>query len=250
MRRPPILLLVLLMAPIASHADDRVTEGKETGVFLAGWEAKEPVPLPIDAFDPRKGPDDAPVTVAVFSDFQCRPYCARAAEAVEGLAGHYAGKVRFVFKHYPLNGSCNPSTTTQMHAQACAAAFAAQCAGEQGRFWAMHDALFEADLADGIYEPLAYGVGLDVPRWKQCLASERVKEQIGTHARQGGAMGVSGTPNWVINGRKGGGMAPAKLEAVIRYELDKAGAALPDLLHLAPVELPGVQHLAPVEPPE
>ncbi len=230
MRYPLPVLLALVLLPMTSLAGDQVGVGKEMAQVLAEWEEKPVVDVPIDSFDPRRGPDDAPVTVAVFSDFQCRPFCARAAGMLEELAGRYS-EVRFVFKHYPLNGSCNPSTTTQMHGQACAAAFGAQCAGQQGFFWSYHDVLFETDLADGVYEPIARQLGLDVPRWRECVASEQVREQVGIHAAQGKSVGVRGTPSWVINGRKGSGLAPERLEALVRYELGKAGRHLPQPVH-------------------
>ena len=88
-----------------------------------------------------KGPRDAAITIVEFSDFQC-PHCAEAFPDLRKLVRSHSD-VRLVFRHYPLDSSCNASLPAPLHPNACLAAMAAECAGDQGRFWEYHDVLFE-----------------------------------------------------------------------------------------------------------
>src|SRR5438093_1453862 len=88
-----------------------------------------------------KGPEDAAITIVEFSDFQC-PHCAEAFPELRKLL-RSRSDVRLVFRHYPLDSSCNTSLPVPLHPNACLAAIAAECAGDQGRFWEYHDVLFE-----------------------------------------------------------------------------------------------------------
>ena len=110
--------------------------------------------------DASRGPANASVTVVEFSDFQC-PFCSRMATLLRQLETRYAGRVRRVFRDYPLS----------MHKDATRAAEAADCAGEQGRFWEMHDRLFEGqqDLSSGAIGRYALDIGLNVPTFSACL---------------------------------------------------------------------------------
>src|SRR5579863_6688201 len=85
--------------------------------------------VPVDTTDHVLGPEHAPVAIVEYGDFQC-PTCKQAAPTLKLLLERYSGRVRLVFRHFPLE---------QAHAQALAAAEAAECAGEQGKFWRMHD---------------------------------------------------------------------------------------------------------------
>src|SRR5262249_19965607 len=89
----------------------------------------------------RKGARDAPVAVVEFSDFQC-PYCAEAFRDLRELM-RTRPEVSLVFRHFPLDGSCNSHVSHSLHPDACLAACAAECAAKQGRFWEYHDLLFE-----------------------------------------------------------------------------------------------------------
>ena len=142
---------------------------------------------------------DAPVTVVEFSDYQC-PFCGRFfATTLPALKREYvdAGKVRYVFRDFPLD---------QLHPLARKAAEAAHCAGEQGKFWEMHDALFghPGALSPPQLAEHARSIGLDESKFDDCLASGRNAARIERGLADGAAAGVRGTPAFVIGKTKAG----------------------------------------------
>ena len=145
---------------------------------------------------PEKGPKDAPVLMIAFSDYEC-PYCRRAEDTVEQVLKAYDGKIRYVFRDYPL----------PFHKNAKPAAVAAGCAREQGKFWEYNQKLFKADLsADGL-KKTASEVGLDSTKFDACLAKNDTKT-IEQDIADGGSVGVNGTPAFFINGRSLSGAQP------------------------------------------
>ncbi|MFN3201481.1 MAG: thioredoxin domain-containing protein [Bradymonadia bacterium] len=168
---------------------------------------------PIEA-GPSRGPADAPITIVEFADFEC-PFCAKGAEVVEEVAKKYPGKVKVVFRDYPLG----------FHPQAVPAAVAARCAGKQGKFWAAYDALFalDAELPEGAIEKaLAEIKGLDMKALKACQASDEIKDAVAADAAVGSAAGVEGTPAFFINGIPLSGAQPLEaFSAIIDRELAK-----------------------------
>ena len=172
------------------------------------------------AGDPSRGPADAPVTIVEFSDFQC-PYCSRVIDTIKKIEETYAGKIRLVFRDYPL---------VQIHPNAARAAEAAACANDQGKFWAMHDLLFahqdKLDAAD--LKKNAADLGLDTAAFDQCLDSGRHAEGWRKDAADAERYGVSSTPAFFINGRLVVGAQPYEAFAqVIDDELARAGVAAP-----------------------
>ena len=156
---------------------------------------------------PRLG--EGPVEVVVYSDFQC-PACAVAAPVLSALAKE--GTVSLVYRYFPL---------VTIHANAEAAAKAAQAAAQQGRFWEFHDALFArqaawADLAApdaaAAFEAIAAEVDLDVPRWRSDAASPLVAETVASDRRNAEELRLSGTPTIFVDGVRYGG--PLNREAI------------------------------------
>jgi len=142
---------------------------------------------------PSLGRADAPVTLVEFSDFQC-PFCGRFfATTLPALKQDYidTGKLRYVFRDFPLD---------QLHPNARNAAAAAHCAGEQGKYWEMHDVLFQNQraLAPTQLTEYARTVGVAGPEFGQCVASGRYASQIERGLTDGAAAGVQGTPGFVI----------------------------------------------------
>ncbi len=165
---------------------------------------------------PSSGPADAPVTIVEFSDFEC-PYCARLLPTLEQVKRQYAGKVRVVYRHYPLTG---------IHPNAWKAAEAVLCADEQGRFWELHDLMFaeQGALTVGDLRAKAARLELDAEAFIRCLDSGRHYDAVLADVRAGDAAGVSGTPAMFVNGRFVGGAVPfATLAAIIDDELRRAG---------------------------
>ena len=167
----------------------------------------------IDETDHAWGPQTAPVTLLEYGDYEC-PYCGQAHYVVKELQKHVGNTMRFVFRHFPL---------TMMHPHALRAAEAAEAAGAQGRFWDMHDMLFENQQALDDHNLVLYAttLGLDVSRFIEDLAThihlDRIREDIRTGARSG----VNGTPTFMINGVRHDG--PFDLVSL----MNAVGAAMP-----------------------
>lgn len=163
---------------------------------------------PVSEADHRSGPDDAPVTLVEFGDFEC-PHCGAAYSIVEAVRRSMGASLRFAFRHFPL---------TQVHPHAFHAAEAAEAAGAQGKFWQMHGVLFEHQeaLEDADLVLHAKALHLDVQRLTSELASEAYADRIREHVRSGIRSGVNGTPTFFINGARydGSWEAPQLLAAL------------------------------------
>jgi protein-disulfide isomerase len=149
--------------------------------------------LPVDATDHSIGPAHAAVTVVEYGDFEC-PNCKQAAPAVKLLLEHFAGRIRFVYRHFPLE---------EVHALALHAAQAAECAGAQGKFWPMHDLLFEHQphLKLPQLRALADRLQLDLGRYDLEMNDTVYLQRVREHMRSGRDSGVRGTPGFFVNGR-------------------------------------------------
>lgn len=144
------------------------------------------------AIDPVRGPATAPITIIEFSDYQC-PFCARVNPTLDQVRKTYGDKVKIIFKDFPLAS----------HPQAPKASEAGHCAGEQGKYWEMHDHMFANQRALGVPELKQYavGLGLDAAKFNQCLDSGRHAGLVASGLAQGERMGVNSTPTLYINGR-------------------------------------------------
>ena len=157
------------------------------------------------------GPDNSTVTVTEFSDFEC-PFCGKAAPTVEQLKEEYSGRVRFVYKHFPL-----PS-----HSTAPKAAEAAECAGDQGKFWEMHDKMFanQKALFPNSLKSYAKDIGLNETAFSNCLDSGVMASRIQSDQQEGNSFGVRATPTFFINNIKIEGAQPlSEFERIINSEL-------------------------------
>ncbi len=162
---------------------------------------------------PSRGPKNAPITMVIFSEFQC-PFCSRIKPTIDQVESEYKGKVRVVFKHYPL----------PFHENAKPASMAAMAAGEQGKFWEMHDKLFanQQQLDRPSLDKYAQEIGLDMGKFKSAMDSGKFAAQIAADMKEAEAVGVNGTPATFINGRKIGGAYPyPTFKAIVDQELSK-----------------------------
>ena len=115
----------------------------------------------------------------------------------------YPDDVQIVFKNYPLDISCNANMKQPGHLYACKAAVMARCAGAQGRFWDMHDAIFALpELSVGTLDVLPDELGLSAELFAACVASDDVLENLQADIDQGKMLGVTGTPAIFVNGRR------------------------------------------------
>jgi protein-disulfide isomerase len=147
--------------------------------------------IPTDGF-PSLGPADAPITIVEFSDFQC-PYCrAWHQQTYQPLLDAYPGKIRIVYRDFPL---------TSIHPNAFPAAEAAQCANEQNDFWPYHDKLFNGEtLGDDVYRQYAQELNLDMTKFEACLTNHTYREAIQADSDFAVNLGVNSTPTFFING--------------------------------------------------
>jgi protein-disulfide isomerase len=168
-----------------------------------------------DGGRPARGPADAPITMIEFSDYEC-PFCKRAAPTVDQVLKAYAGKIKFVYRDYPL----------PFHASAMPASLAARCAERLGKFWEYHDKVFASpDLNPAKLKAVAGEVGLDQAKFDACFDQQEGRAAVEKDMEDGQSVGVNGTPAFFINGRMLSGAQPfERFKEVIDDEL-KAGAA-------------------------
>jgi protein-disulfide isomerase len=178
---------------------------KDQGTILAKVQAGPAAAAARPQVDPNKvyempigtsyvrGPKDAPVTITMFSDFQC-PFCAQAVPMVDEALKLYPDKVNFVMKQFPLR---------QIHPQADPAARAVLAAGKQGKFWEMHDELYKNSrtLSPESIKGIAEKIGLDTKKWEADMNSDEVKKQVDADMALGTKSDVRGTPTMFVNGK-------------------------------------------------
>jgi len=165
--------------------------------------------VPVGERDHVIGPATAPVTLVEYGDYEC-PYCGAAHVSVKQILGVLGDDVRFVFRNFPLS---------QIHQHAFQAANAAEAAEAQGKFWAMHDVLFENQRHLDTASLLGYAraLGLDLQRFGADLTQQTYAPRIREDFLSGVRSGVNGTPTFFVNGvRHNGGYDPESLLMAIR----------------------------------
>jgi protein-disulfide isomerase len=164
---------------------------------------------------PALGPSDAPVTVVEFSDFQC-PYCKSFAPTLKRLEQNFGKQVRLVYRQYPI-----PS----LHPAAVKAAEASLCANEQGKFWEMHDLMFaeQNNLLVSDLKEKAARLKMNKSKFDTCMDNGRYVEQVQNDMKEGGRVGVAGTPALFINGVpvEGGAVSYDVMVKLIEQELER-----------------------------
>lgn len=173
--------------------------------------AAPPVALKNGEQLPSIGPADAPITVVEFSDFQC-PHCERGAHILNTVLNRFPGKVRVVYRNFPLDLSCNPSMQRPLHQAACEAARATICAHQQGRFQEVYEAFFSdpSALAPGKVTAIAEELVGDRSRLKACMEAPETAAAVRADIDEALAIGVESTPTFFINGRKMHGVFPVE----------------------------------------
>lgn len=164
--------------------------------------------------EPKFGPINAKVVIVEFADFTCVA-CKQEYSVIKQLQNDYGDKVQFIFRDYPAFNDRPLSLV---------AAIAGNCAREQGKFWEMHDLLFqmEGDLTNSILNTYATQIGLNVLQFQNCITSEKYLTDVEKDIQAGLTAGVSGTPTFFVNGKKIQGAIPfATFEKVITTELSK-----------------------------
>jgi thiol-disulfide isomerase/thioredoxin len=171
--------------------------------------SKDKPALPLDDA-PSRGAPMAKVTIVEFSDFQC-PHCAAAHPELTRLLREFDGRVRLVYKYFPLSN----------HTRAVAAAHAAEAARAQGKFWEMHDLLFEhqRELEEPDIQKYATQLGLDLARFERDLNAEATSQRVEADKALGQKLGIEATPSFFVDGRQFR-ESPRNLAAYIKEELE------------------------------
>lgn len=152
---------------------------------------------------PFQGPRDAPITVASYSDFMC-PFCRDLAAGLKNYLPTTGDQVKSVYKHYPLEKTCNPALGSTVHPGACDLALGGICAEESGRFWDFHDKVFARRWDRATREDvlkIGASVGLDGAKLGACMDSAATKGRLLKDVEEGARVGVTSTPTVLVNGR-------------------------------------------------
>ena len=213
---------------LKANVGDTSTANTNSNAKVAGAEDTAPTPSPTPSPAPTKadiqvtdddhirGNADAPITLVEYSDFEC-PYCFRVQPTLEQILDEYGDQVRLVYRHFPLS----------FHPQAQKAGEAAECAAEQGEFWAMHDKLYELNEQDGLnidnYKAAAKELGLNSSQFDSCLDDGKYAQAVQDDFNQTSHDGVSGTPATFVNGTLISGAQPlSAFTAAIDSALEEA----------------------------
>jgi protein-disulfide isomerase len=148
--------------------------------------------VPVNDRDHIQGPSDAPVTLVEYGDYEC-PFCGKAYPMIKGIQQRMGDSLCFVFRNFPISTS---------HPHAVRAAEAAEAAGAQGKFWEMHDVIYENQqtLEDDDLRTFAEQLGLDMERFDRDMDSRRHAERVRHDFMSGVRSGVNGTPTFFLNG--------------------------------------------------
>jgi protein-disulfide isomerase len=178
-----------------------------------------PYRLAVAASGPARGRVGAAVTIVEFGDFQC-PYCKQAAASMRTILARHPQDVRLVFRNLPLS---------KIHPNATIAAQAAVCADQQGKFWEMHDAMYEDQnslAVDGLKQTAAR-LGLDAARFASCLTDGSSAQVLGADGQAARDLGLTGTPYFFINGRPIDGNVPVEqFDNIVADELKQHSSGL------------------------
>jgi len=166
--------------------------------------------------DHAQGPENAPVTLVEYGDYQC-PYCADVHSMIRSISKTMGANLRFVFRHMPLK---------EMHPCAHYAAEAAEAAGAQGKFWSMHDAIYDhqSDLDSDLVHALALTLQLDMPRFEADMAARRYRPRVERDFMGAMRSGVAATPTFFINGERYEGILEQR---ALLAALQRAQAPIP-----------------------
>lgn len=181
-----IIIILIIWGLIAASNKAQRNPGNDYGT-----------PAPISELDHVLGPENSPVTIIEYSDFQC-PACQAYFHVVERLIASSTVPIRFVYRHFPL----------AQHPNAIPASLSSEAAAVQGKFWEMYRLIFDnstdwTELADPkpVFIGYASQIGLDIDQFKTDMASSGLKQKITDNLKEGTSIGVAGTPTFFVNGK-------------------------------------------------
>lgn len=179
------------------------SNGKELGDSLERYAMSERFKTMLDVIRPHtptQGPEDAVITMVEFSDFEC-PFCRRVQPTLNKVLERYNGRIRYAFKHSPLE---------QLHPRAIGASYASQAAHEQGKFFEFRNKIFERQEFSGekLWDDVAQEIGLDMKKYNTAKDSDKIHKEVAEDMEDAKRAGVRGTPFFLINGVPVSGAQP------------------------------------------
>ncbi|TSC94230.1 MAG: putative lipoprotein [Parcubacteria group bacterium Licking1014_1] len=200
-----VLFLILNLVLLNSSLGQKNPQNAQVNSLSPQQKNQQPDPADLQAFSITKdnhirGDFNAPITLVEFSDFEC-PFCERHYPTLNKILSDYEGKVRLVYKHFPLG----------FHKNAQKAAESSECASEQGKFWEYHDKLFEnfqLGYSEENFKKWAKDLGLNNGKFNECFDSGKFAQKVKDDQQEGVKKGVNGTPATFINGQLVSGALP------------------------------------------
>lgn len=188
-----ILFVLLIAVSLGKKTPPASQEGDVKGVVNQSSLDANKVPYDLVKDGYFKGPEQAKITLVEFSDYQC-PACAQMSQVVDDLVKAYPNDLKVVYRHFPLS----------FHKYARAAAYAAESAGQQGKYWPMNDLIFanQAKLSETIFVELAKELNLNMEQFSKDFASEEIKKKIDRDTEEAYALQIDGTPTFYLNNQK------------------------------------------------
>jgi protein-disulfide isomerase/uncharacterized membrane protein len=221
-----VCLVVFSVVGVAAKSLQRSENHREgEPSIISEYQSAPQMFLPKDAFGGPTakgavGPDQHPVMdIVEFADFEC-PACRMEAQFLKPFVMKHKDEVRLTFRNFPLDGSCNPFTPNGPHHSACLPARVGICAAGQGKFWPMHDEIYDHqdELSASTLDDLEAKVGLDRPALEACLKDQATENHLQKDMQWGDLIQLESTPTLIINGRRmAGARPPSDMEALLNY---------------------------------
>jgi protein-disulfide isomerase len=207
-----VLISVFVAVVATKGMDTSQLKSSDIDMYVQGVLGSPTLPASADGKFPVLGSANAPITVVEFSDFQC-PHCQLAAKQFNAVLNRFPGKVKVVFRNFPLDVACNHNMKQPLHAVACEAARVAHCANEQGKFKEVYEDIFENQnsLKSGMPAELARKAGVDEAKLNACVQSAETQMAIQNDIAEADRLQVQSTPTLFVNGHKVEGALPIQV---------------------------------------
>ncbi|MBU6374653.1 MAG: thioredoxin domain-containing protein [Bdellovibrionales bacterium] len=218
------LICLLITVVFARSQLEGAPSSSELKMRTASILGSTPIDINVGPELPSLGNSAAKVTIVKFSDFQC-PSCRVGAQSLHPVLARYSDRVRFVYRNFPLDPTCNRIMKSSLHLAACELSKGSVCAQAQGKFEAYYEKTFEnqASLKPGSAAKIAAEVGIDTAQFEKCLSDPSTSDRVIKDIEEGIRLNVESTPTFFINGRRvSGALPPQSWNELIEQMLKQA----------------------------
>lgn len=218
-----MLVAIVMYQWVLVQAEIRKASVKGFEEIAAVYASTPKREVPVSENDPRLGPEDAPATLVVFASFQCPGCRTFALNIAPRLISRFEDGLTVIFKNFPLGKDCNPELQVDMQPWACEAAWTAEAARKQGKFWPFHDAIFAIGLNGGeeTIMQIARNIGLDMKRFETDRRDQSTLAKVKADVELGRRLSIDGTPTVFLNGRQMRVVSIPELSFLIGREIAK-----------------------------